>query len=197
MDSFYGIFVSFLELESLLSLFGGKKLVCFATQKMKKSFWKMRVSSWWHKVNLHSIKNKNLRLALHPSKIVYFLAELDNLFLNPWWSVFFRFEVVWTFLIMGWHSVLFSESQWMLRVIWDYLIVASWILHIHFLDTNMVVCIFLHRIRLFGLNDMQLLWNVYGAVCVKQQWVHRSSKLYINCELPKTSYLWLIETFWN
>lgn len=36
MDSFYGIFVSFLELESLLSLFEKKKLVCFATQKNEK-----------------------------------------------------------------------------------------------------------------------------------------------------------------
>lgn len=38
MDSFYGIFVSFLELESLLSLFGKKQFVRSATQKIKKSF---------------------------------------------------------------------------------------------------------------------------------------------------------------
>lgn len=63
------------------------------------------------------------------------------------------------------------------------------LLHIHFLETYMVVCIFSHRFRLFGLKDMQLLWNVYGAVCVKQQRVHRSSKLFISCEFPKTSYL--------
>lgn len=59
------------------------------------------------------------------TKLIYILCQnctelYENLFLNPWWSMFFSFKVVWTCLIMGWHSVLFSESQWMLWVIWDY-----------------------------------------------------------------------------